>query len=170
MSSGILTLDKTQFLSFAKKMTKSKLLINHCLTKGNSIKNQMKNSNLIYSNILPNKERSRSLNAMMANILKQETNNTNESSREYEKEKKQIKNLICEYEDNVKIYNSNHKSEENSNFSNYNDTIIQSKLILKSNRHLNHNNDNLSDSFSNNDNIQSKNMSYLITYIVKKDN
>ena len=130
----------------------------------------MKNSNLIYSNILPNKERSRSLNAMMANILKQETNNTNESSREYEKEKKQIKNLICEYEDNVKIYNSNHKSEENSNFSNYNDTIIQSKLILKSNRHLNHNNDNLSDSFSNNDNIQSKNMSYLITHFRKKDN
>ena len=170
MSSGILTLDKTQFLSFAKKMTKSKLLINHCLTKENSIKNQMKNSNLIYSNILPNKERSRSLNAMMANILKQETNNTNESSREYEKEKKQIKNLICEYEDNVKIYNSNHKSEENSNFSNYNDTIIQSKLILKSNRHLNHNNDNLSDSFSNNDNIQSKNMSYLITHFGKKDN
>ena len=168
MSSGILTLDKTQFLSFAKKMTKSKLLINHCLTKGNSIKNQMKNSNLIYSNILPNKERSRSLNAMMANILKQESN-SNEISREYENEKKQIKNLICAYEDNVKIYNSNHKKDENSNFSNSNDSI-QSKLYLKSNRHLYQKNEILSDSFSNNDSIKAKNMSYLITHLGKKDN
>ena len=165
MSSGILTLDKNQFLSFAKKMTKSKLLINHCLTKGNSIKNQMKNSNLIYSNILPNKERSRSLNAMMANILKQEPN-SNEISREYEKEKKQIKHLICAYEDNVKIYNSNHKKDENSNFSISKDSF-QSKLFLKSNRHLHQNND-LSDSFSNNDSIQSKNMSYLNTHLGKK--
>ena len=72
MNSGIRALDKSQFVSFAQKLSKNKFQ-SHSLIKNNpSSKIQTKNnSNLIYANIIPSKERSKSLNAMITNVFKQ---------------------------------------------------------------------------------------------------
>ena len=76
MNSGIRALDKSQFVSFAQKLSKNKLQSHSFLKNGSSSKIQGKNnSNLIYSNIVPSKERSRSLNAMMSNVFKQPKKN-----------------------------------------------------------------------------------------------
>ena len=40
MSFGAITLDKNQFLSLAQKISKSKLLINHCINKDKTNNNK----------------------------------------------------------------------------------------------------------------------------------
>ena len=81
-----LTLNKTNLLSFAQNISKSKLL-SKTILKHKQEQPQTSPSNLLYSNIIPTKERSRSVNAMMSSLLKQsavvidsskkETSNTN---------------------------------------------------------------------------------------------
>ena len=75
---GCNSLSKANFLSLAQNITKSKLINRNFLRNGNSNlpKNNSKlqtssSSSLLYSNITHNKERSRSVNAMMNNLLKQ---------------------------------------------------------------------------------------------------
>ena len=84
MSFGAITLDKNQFLSLAQKISKSKLLINRSLNKDNTNNNKTNGNNLIYSNFLPNKERSRSLNLLVSNLIKKDS--TREISGENDKE------------------------------------------------------------------------------------
>ena len=106
MNSGIRALDKSQFLSFAQRLTKNKLSNSFIQKSENFQKNQSKNtnssSNLIYSNILPSKERSRSLNAMMSNVFKQQNNEKN------------LSDLISNVENdnsNIQIYDSRKRAE-----------------------------------------------------------
>ena len=71
MKSNIFAFDQMQFFSFAQKISKSNLINKSILPQKNSTIQNSKNSNLLYSEILPNKERSKSVNAIMSSILKQ---------------------------------------------------------------------------------------------------
>ena len=122
MNSGIRSLDKSQFVSFAQKLSKNKFH-SHSLIKNNpSSKIQTKNnSNLIYSNIIPSKERSKSLNAMMTNVFKQ----PKQKEELIKKESNDIENLVSNLDDiesNVKIYESK-KRNENSFCSDISDDL-----------------------------------------------
>jgi len=124
MNSGIRALDKSQFVSFAQKLSKNKFQ-SHSLIKNNpSSKIQTKNnSNLIYANIIPSKERSKSLNAMITNVFKQP-----KQKEEIKKnESNDFENLISNLDNdsNIKIYESKKKNENSfcsdisdSNYSN----------------------------------------------------
>ena len=108
MNSGIRALDKSQFVSFAQKLSKNKFQ-SHSLIKNNpSSKIQTKNnSNLIYANIIPSKERSKSLNAMITNVFKQP-----KQKEEIKKnESNDFENLISNLDNdsNIKIYESKKK-------------------------------------------------------------
>ena len=105
MNSGIHSIDKSQFLSFAQKISKSNLINKSLIKNCNNNRAQPKNnSNLIYSNILPNKERSRSVNLMMSTLLKQKT----ETPKENEKENNELKDLLSDNdENNIKTCNLN---------------------------------------------------------------
>ncbi len=108
MNSGIHSIDKKQFLSFAQKISKSNL-INKSLNKNNNNNRtqSINNSNLIYSNIIPNKERSRSVNAMMSTLLKQKKQSSSKE-KENKKEKNELNDLISEDEqNNIKTCNIN---------------------------------------------------------------
>ena len=79
------SLNKTDLLSLAKNISKSKLLTQTLLNHSNIAKKpqpQNITNNLLYNNIIPNKERSRSVNAMMSSLLKQSNvvKHTKESS------------------------------------------------------------------------------------------
>ena len=79
------SLNKTDLLSLAKNISKSKLLTKTLLNHSNIAKKpqpQNITNNLLYNNIIPNKERSRSVNAMMSSLLKQSNvvKHTKESS------------------------------------------------------------------------------------------
>ena len=147
MSFGAITLDKNQFLSLAQKISKSKLLINRSINKDNTNNNKTNGNNLIYSNFLPNKERSRSLNLLVSNLIKKDS--TREISGENDKELR--KKSLNEYENNI-----NNKNEGNNN-----------KKTHESNRNSKQGNlpIYLSDSFSN----VMKNKSYLTRHIYKKN-
>ena len=108
MNSGIHSIDKKQFLSFAQKISKSNL-INKSLNKNNNNNRTqtINNSNLIYSNIIPNKERSRSVNAMMSTLLKQKKQSSSKE-KENKKEKSELNDLISDEEqNNIKTCNLN---------------------------------------------------------------
>ena len=122
MNSGIRALDKSQFVSFAQKLSKNKFQ-SHSLIKNNpSSKIQTKStSNLIYTNIIPSKERSKSLNAMMTNVFKQ----PKQKEEIIKKESNDIENLVSNLdniESNVKIYESK-KRNENSFCSDISDDL-----------------------------------------------
>jgi CTD small phosphatase-like protein 2 len=120
MNSGIRSLDKSQFVSFAQKLSKNKLQSHSFLKNGSSSKIQGKNnSNLIYSNIVPSKERSRSLNAMMSNVFKQPKKNEKLKKKESNDFKDLVSNLD---ESNIKIYESR-KRNENSFCSDISDDL-----------------------------------------------
>ena len=72
MKSNLITFDQTQFFSLAQKISKSNLINKSLLSQKNSKIQNSRNSNLLYSEILPNKERSKSVNAIMSSLLKQE--------------------------------------------------------------------------------------------------
>ena len=75
MKSGLRLLDKSEFFSLVQKISKSNL-INKTQWNEKNLNNQVKQkSNLVYSGILPNKERSKSVNAIMSSLLKQEKSN-----------------------------------------------------------------------------------------------
>ena len=111
MNSGIRALDKSKFLSFAQRLSKNKISNSYLPKNDNSQKVYTKNpntkssSNLIYSNIVPTKERSRSLNAMISNVFKQ----TNK-----EKKSNEFNDLNLNYENdnsNIQIYDSRKRAD-----------------------------------------------------------
>ena len=70
------SLNKTNLLSLAQNISKSKLLSKKTLKNKLELpQTQTTTSNLLYSNIIPTKERSRSVNAMMSSLLKQNAEN-----------------------------------------------------------------------------------------------
>ena len=111
MNSGIRALDKSKFLSFAQRLSKNKISNSYLPKNDNTQKVYTKNpntkssSNLIYSNIVPTKERSRSLNAMISNVFKQ----TNK-----EKKSNEFNDLNLNYENdnsNIQIYDSRKRAD-----------------------------------------------------------
>ena len=107
MNSVIRGLDKSQFVSFAQKLSKNKFQNNHSIIKTESsskINTKNNNSNLIYSNIVPSKERSRSLNQMMSNVFKQQ-------KIKNEKKENDLEELVNELDSNIKIYESKRLNE-----------------------------------------------------------
>ncbi len=114
MNSGIRALDKSKFLSFAQRLSKNKISNSYLPKNDNNQKLYTKNSNsksssdLIYSNIVPSKERSRSLNAMMSNVFKH-TNTENKIN-----ELNDLNDLNLNYENNnsnIQIYDSRKKAD-----------------------------------------------------------
>ena len=70
------SLNKTNLLSLAQNISKSKLLSKKTLKNKLELQQtQTTSSNLLYSNIITTKERSRSVNAMMSSLLKQNAEN-----------------------------------------------------------------------------------------------
>ncbi len=137
MNSGIRALDKSQFLSFAQKLSKNKLSNSFIQKTENFQKNQTKNSNsssnLIYTNILPSKERSRSLNAMMSNVFKQNKD-------------KNLSDLLSNVEhdnSNIQIYDSR-KRVETSFYSDISDESSNNNYPF-TRRNSNCSNDSMSD-------------------------
>ena len=107
MNSVIRALDKSQFVSFAQKLSKNKFQNNHSIIKTESsskINAKKNNSNLIYSNIVPSKERSRSLNQMMSNVFKQQ-------KVKNEIKENDLEELVNELDSNIKIYESKRLNE-----------------------------------------------------------
>ena len=137
MNSGIRALDKSKFLSFAQRLSKNKLS-NSYLPKNDNFQkvydknpNTKSTSNLIYSNIVPTKERSRSLNAMMSNVFKQSitenklnelndlnSENNNSNIQIYDSRKRADTSFCSDLSDESLSLNHPQFSRRNSNASN----------------------------------------------------
>lgn len=69
------SLNRSNLLSFAQNISKSRLINKNILSKSilgtNKANSKNTNANLLYANITHNKERSRSVNSMLNNLLKQ---------------------------------------------------------------------------------------------------
>ena len=159
MNSNIITFDQSQFFSLAQKISKSNLINKSILPQKNSKIQNSKNSNLIYSEILPNKERSKSVNAIMSSILKQGKVN-------YHKEIKTIN------KQNEKLeINNNNLNDSNNNINkdfSHNEKNINNNINNENNLSVNYNNNqnnlsfyylNFSNEQNNNDNYNNRNKS-----------
>ena len=136
MKSNIFAFDQMQFFSFAQKISKSNLINKSILPQKNSTIQNSKNSNLLYSEILPNKERSKSVNAIMSSILKQGKVNYHKEIKTINKQNEnlELNNYIID-NNNIKINNNNKDFNNNEgNFSINNDIINENNLSINDNR------------------------------------
>ena len=150
--------NKHNLLSLAKNMTKSKLISmnllkrnpisqislkkqnnqSQCNTNGNINGNNsnsnnnsnQNNSNLLYSDIITTKERSRSVNQMMSTLLKQTTMFTESTSSTTSNTKLSSKNL------NTLITTNNDISSSNNHSNNNNNSNVTSRLPTCSNYNI----------------------------------
>ena len=133
MKSGLRLLDKSEFFSLVQKISKSNL-INKTQWNEKNLNNQVKQkSNLVYSGILPNKERSKSVNAIMSSLLKQEKSNL---SKEKKKNNKVIDILISESNEKNNSINNNDNDNSLNEHSNINSLKKENKN-LKNKYHKN---------------------------------
>ncbi len=136
MKSNIFAFDQMQFFAFAQKISKSNLINKSILPQKNSTIQNSKNSNLLYSEILPNKERSKSVNAIMSSILKQGKVNYHKEIKTINKQNEnlELNNYIID-NNNIKINNNNKDFNNNEgNFSINNDIINENNLSINDNR------------------------------------
>ena len=133
MKSGLRLLDKSEFFSLVQKISKSNL-INKTQWNEKNLNNQVKQkSNLVYSGILPNKERSKSVNAIISSLLKQEKSNLSEGKK---KNNKVIDILISESNEKNNSINNNDNDNSLNEHSNINSLKKENKN-LKNKYHKN---------------------------------
>ena len=115
MKSNLITFDQTQFFSLAQKISKSNLINKSLLSQKNSKIQNSRNSNLLYSEILPNKERSKSVNAIMSSILKQGKVNYHKAIKTINKQNENLEKNNNTIDNNNKININNEDLINNEN-------------------------------------------------------
>lgn len=157
MKSGLRLLDKSEFFSLVQKISKSNL-INKTQWNEKNLNNQVKQkSNLVYSGILPNKERSKSVNAIMSSILKQGKVNYHKEIKTINKQNEKLEinnnnlndsnnNINKDFSHNEKNINNNINNENKNDKVNDNESLNDIQFnIYQNKKFLNEINEKITD-------------------------
>jgi CTD small phosphatase-like protein 2 len=183
-------IDKASVINLAQKLTKNILSNKSGNNKGNNDNNKNDKSNLLYSNFLPNKVRSKSVNAMISNIVKQK--NEKKENKNSEKEINELKELMNPNNvNNIKTLNMNNDNDINININSFNNNDNNNKqnysrvtnnnnnyqkqnslnseideIIIKQEGKLRNNNNNNCDNYDNLSRISTNSVDVKSTYSV----
>ena len=122
------SLNRSNLLSFAQNISKSKLINKSILSKSiigtNKANAKNPNANLLYANITHNKERSRSVNSMLNNLLKQsfvvkDSANGSEINQIKIKTNENLNDSVSDYDAKIE----NHTRSTRPSFINTNNTV-----------------------------------------------
>ena len=122
------SLNRSNLLSFAQNISKSKLINKSILSKSiigtNKANAKNPNANLLYANITHNKERSRSVNSMLNNLLKQsfvvkDNANGSEINQIKIKTNENLNDSVSDYDAKIE----NHTRSTRPSFINTNNTV-----------------------------------------------